>query len=146
MKDVAARSRELFHSGYFCAESVLMAVAEHQGIESPLIPRIATGFCGGMSRTSGLCGALTGGIMGLNIVFGRDSAEGSRDRNYAVVAQYIKDFEKQFGSVHCSDLLGCDLSTAEGERTFKDKNLLAFCARITEEATSLVMRLIEKGT
>ena len=38
------RSLELFRSGFFCAESVLLAIAESQGIQSDLIPRIATGF------------------------------------------------------------------------------------------------------
>jgi len=40
---VANRSRQLFESGYYCAESVLLAVAESQGIKSDLIPKIATG-------------------------------------------------------------------------------------------------------
>jgi hypothetical protein len=38
------RSRELFRSGFFCAESVRLAIAESQGIQSDLIPRIATGL------------------------------------------------------------------------------------------------------
>ena len=36
------RSRELFQSGLYCAESVLQAIAESQGIQSDLIPRIAS--------------------------------------------------------------------------------------------------------
>ncbi len=31
------RGRELFESGYFCAESVLTAVAESRGLSSPVI-------------------------------------------------------------------------------------------------------------
>ena len=51
---VSQRSRELFDSGYYCAESVLLAIAENQGIQSDLIPKIATGFCSGISRTCGM--------------------------------------------------------------------------------------------
>ncbi len=57
---VALRCEELFRQGLFCAESVLQAVAESQNIENDLIPRIATGFCSGVARTSCLCGAASG--------------------------------------------------------------------------------------
>jgi hypothetical protein len=38
---LANRSRQLFESGFYCAESMLPAVAESQGIKSDLIPKIA---------------------------------------------------------------------------------------------------------
>ena len=65
------RSRELFNSGFYCAESVLMAIAESRGIRSDLIPRIATGFCSGMARTGGQCGAVSGAMMGISLATGR---------------------------------------------------------------------------
>jgi C_GCAxxG_C_C family probable redox protein len=145
MKNAGVRAGELFKSGYFCAESVLMAVAEHRGIESAVIPRIATGFCGGMSRTSGLCGALTGGVMALSLLFGRDRPDDSRDTNYALVVRYKRAFEERFGSTMCSDLLGCDLATEEGSRIFEEKKLIdKVCAKVTEEAAGLVMEIVEK--
>lgn len=42
MDKISQRAGEVFESGYYCAESVLLAVAESRGIESELIPRIAT--------------------------------------------------------------------------------------------------------
>ncbi len=146
MKDVEARGRELFTSGFYCAESVLLAVSEWKGIESDLIPAIATGFCGGMSRTSGLCGALTGGIMALNMVYGRNTPEETTDRNYAMAARFIREFEARFGSTNCSDLLGCDLSTTEGLESFKAGNLLTeTCLKVTGEAASMVARIMEEN-
>lgn len=52
-EQAAKKSRELFNSGYYCAESVLMAIAESRNVQSDLMPRIATGFCSGMARTGG---------------------------------------------------------------------------------------------
>ncbi|MDA8408349.1 MAG: C-GCAxxG-C-C family protein [Deltaproteobacteria bacterium] len=74
-KVVEKRSGELFDSGFRCAESVLLAVAEHAGIQSPFIPKISTGFCGGMSHSKGVCGAVTGGVMALGMILGRTSAD-----------------------------------------------------------------------
>jgi hypothetical protein len=79
------RSLELFSSGIFSAESVLLATAESQGIQSEFIPRIATGFCSGISRVGGMCGTVSGAIMGINLVAGRDSPAESIEVGYAFI-------------------------------------------------------------
>jgi len=139
---VSQRSRELFDSGYYCAESVLLAIAESKGIQSDLIPKIATGFCSGMSRTCGLCGAVAGGIMALNIMTGRSSSDESVEKNYSVVRRLIDMFENRFGSTNCRQLIGCDLSAQEGRDKFKSNNLIEQCKRYTEEATRMTMSLL----
>ena len=122
-----------------------MAVAEKHNIQSNIIPGIATGFCGGMSRTAGLCGALVGGVMALGILYGRKSSEDSLKKIYALSERLVRDFEKHFGSRNCSDILGCDISTREGEAVFQAKKLVkTVCLDTTVLATDLVMRLLEK--
>jgi C_GCAxxG_C_C family probable redox protein len=103
------RSLELFRSGFFCAESVLLAIAESQGIQSDLIPRIATGFCSGISRSGGMCGAVSGAIMGINLVAGRNSPTESIEFSYTLTQKLINRFEKQFGSVNCCQLIAAIL-------------------------------------
>ena len=121
-----------------------MAVAEKHNIKSDIIPAIATGFCGGMSRTAGLCGALVGGIMALGILFGRNSSTDSPKKIFALSERLVRDFEKQFGSRNCSDLLGCDISTREGQAVFEAKELgKTLCLDITVKTTDLVMQVIE---
>ena len=121
-----------------------MAVAEKHDIQSDLIPGIASGFCGGMSRTAGLCGALAGGIMALGILFGRNSPNDSPKKIYALSERMVHDFEKQFGSRYCSELLGCDISTAEGEAIFQANKLgKTLCLDITVQTAGLVMQILE---
>jgi len=140
---VGFKCREYFESGLLCAESVLLSVTESLGIRNELIPRIATGFCAGISRTSGLCGALTGGILALNVVFGRDKPSDSRTKNYALTAHFLREFEKLFGSTSCMGLLGCDISTEEGSKEFFKKDLMnSVCAIVTEKAADLVLEVI----
>ena len=83
IEKAANRSRELFESGLYCAESVLLSITEAKGIESPLIPRIATGFCSGISRSFNLCGAVSGAIMAISIFMGRDTPEESVEPCYS---------------------------------------------------------------
>ena len=121
-----------------------MAVAEKHNIQSDIIPAVASGFCGGMSRTAGLCGALVGGIMALGILFGRTSSADSHKKVYALTERLVHDFEKQFGSRNCSDILGCDISTPAGEAVFEAKKLgKTLCLDITVKSTDLVMQVIE---
>ena len=119
-EQASQRSLELFRSGFFCAESVLLAIAESQGIQSDLIPRIATGFCSGISRTGGMCGAVSGAIMGINLVAGRNSPAESLEISYTLTQKLISRFEKQYGSINCRQLIGCDLATEAGQRYFME--------------------------
>jgi C_GCAxxG_C_C family probable redox protein len=138
------RSVELFTSGFFCAESVLQALAESQGIQSDLIPRIATGFCSGISRTGGICGAVSGAIMGINLVAGRNSPTDSIEVSYTLTQELISRFEMQYGSINCRQLIGCDLATDEGQRYFMENQLMDQCLKYAEGATSIAVSLVSE--
>ena len=137
-----ARSRELFDSGFYCAESVLLAVAESKGIESGLIPKIATGFCSGISRTCGMCGAVSGGILAISLLTGRSSPQEPTRRSFSKVKKFKKAFERRFGTTNCRELISCDLDTEEGQKIFIDNNLVEQCKQYTEEATRMVLEVL----
>ena len=137
------RSRELWESGYYCAESVLLALAEEQEIESDLIPRIATGFCSGVARSCGMCGAISGAIMGLSLFNGRSLPDESVEETYTIVRELKSLFEERFGSIDCQELIGCDLGTDEGQEFFRANNLREQCGRYVEEVTRMAMQLME---
>ena len=44
---------------------MLLAVSQELGIKNEIIPRIASGFGGGMGGTGAVCGAVVGGIMAI---------------------------------------------------------------------------------
>lgn len=116
--DCADAAREYF-SSLFCAESVLLAVARAHGIESDLIPRVATGFCSGMGRTGGLCGAVAGGIMAISLIHGRDTGDDGVDETYARVVALRRLVQQKWGTISCYALTGCDFTTQEGQERFR---------------------------
>lgn len=120
-------------------------MAESKNIQSELIPKIATGFCSGISRTCGTCGAVSGAIMAINIFYGRNLPDELVDKNYIMIKKLINIFERKFGSTNCKNLIGCDLETEEGQNTFKSNNLIERCKGYTEEATRMAMSIIEKN-
>lgn len=142
VEEIGTRAKGLFDSGMFCAESILQAVAENAGIESQLIPRIATGLCSGVARTKGMCGAVSGAIMALGLIFGRDNADVTVDATYIKIREFLDAFEKQYGSLNCFDITGCDLSTEAGRLIFKESGMRIKCSGITGEAARIAARII----
>lgn len=142
VRSAPERSRELFESGWYCAESVLKAVAEQQGIDHELIPGIASGFCSGMARTCGECGAMTGAIMALGMVQGRREPDAERERLYANVQGVIAQFKEQYGSTNCQQLTGVDLGTEVGQATFREEGKFSDCLNYVETATRLVVEAL----
>jgi len=143
--DVRRLAEEASASGLYCAEAVVSALAKAQGIDSGLIPKIATAFCGGMACTCGPCGALTGAIMGLGLSLGRSEAGQPVHESYAATRELVKAFEQEFGARNCDELLGCDLGTAEGQAMFREQNLHRRCARYTSRAAEIAATLLTKS-
>ena len=80
-----------------------------------------------MARKEEVCGAVTGGILVLGLRHGR----GSKDDRSAMELTYLKtrelmdEFVKKNGMFICRKLLhGCELTTEEGQKYFKENELL----------------------
>ncbi|MEE8592614.1 MAG: C-GCAxxG-C-C family protein [Candidatus Bipolaricaulota bacterium] len=142
-ESIAQRSAALFDSGFYCAESVLQAIAEARDVGCKLIPQIATGFCSGVARSCGMCGAVSGAILAIGLAMGRTSADESIDDVYKVVRIVLDGFESEFGSSNCHSLLGCDLGTEEGQRFFHERRLHTTCRSYVARATALALDAIE---
>ena len=113
-KKIGKLAESHFENGLLCAESVVSAIAEHQGIDGKLASKMATGFCSGMARTCGPCGALSGAVMGGSLALGRDSKNDTVAETYEATQELIKLFENEFGAKDCHKLLGCDIGTEMG--------------------------------
>jgi C_GCAxxG_C_C family probable redox protein len=143
--DVQKNAEEAFASGLYCAESVVVALANAQGIESDLLPKVATAFCSGMARTCGTCGALTGAIMGISLGLGRSKSDESVQAPYSATQRLVGEFEREFGARDCHVLLGCDLSTTEGQATFRENKLGQRCANYTGRAAAMAARILAEA-
>jgi C_GCAxxG_C_C family probable redox protein len=145
IEEIARRSGKLFESsGLYCAESVVQAIAEGKGLQSDLIPRMATGFCSGLARTCGMCGAVNGAILAISLFHGRNSGNDSVDPVYTRVRKLLDHFEREFGSTNCRELTGCDLGTEAGQEYFKENRIAEKCVKYTETATRWALTLIEE--
>lgn len=139
---IKTSAEENFANGLYCAESVVQAITNNRGIDSKLLTKASTGFCSGMSRTCGTCGAVTGAILGMSAILGRNNANDSVEQSYKATNDLINQFESKFGSSNCRELLGCDLGTEEGKTTFSEQSLGELCQQYTSHAAELAEKLL----
>jgi C_GCAxxG_C_C family probable redox protein len=143
--NVQRSAEDSFAAGFYCAESVVLAVADELGIESEWLPKVATAFCSGMGRMCGTCGALSGAIMGIGLALGRSEPSQSVQPSYEATQRLIRAFEEEFGGRDCHVLLGCDLNTPEGQTTFRENRLGERCAKYTGRAAEIAARIIAES-
>jgi C_GCAxxG_C_C family probable redox protein len=109
LKDTHAgqRASELHQNGFHCAEAVLVAVLEMAEVpKNPLVPRVATCFGGGVGRTrEEICGALTGGLMAMGGLLGRDQPGQNWDGAAKAASGLNEQFRELYGSTRCADIL-----------------------------------------
>ena len=143
----AAQALSYFISGFNCAESVLLICSEVFNIQALFIPRIATGFGGGIGKQGEACGAVTGGVMALNLLYGRDDAERREDKEtaYAKAAEFMKRFEEQNGNLRCGELLQVDIGTDAGLDLYRKRGLKEdVCIGAVNSAVRLVLEISEE--
>jgi len=142
---VGRRARQLFSEApnLLCAESVFQAAAEGLGVDSPLVPRVATGFCSGLSRTDGPCGAWTGGVMALGLALGRENGSDDLDDTYAPVQEFREFFLARFGDLSCTRICGCHLGTDEGRKNFGLSGAKGHCLDVVEQAAAQAIRILQ---
>jgi C_GCAxxG_C_C family probable redox protein len=141
---VSRRAGELFDGGLYCAESVARALAEESGMGTEVIPAIATGFCSGMARTGGQCGAVSGAVIGIGLKSGREQPGDDVAPTYELVQEFLERFRERFGTTNCFELIGCDLNTDEGQRKFEEEGLIEKCRQYTAEAAGMAAAILGK--
>ena len=118
-------------AGANCAELTLTSVLEVLGIENGLINNLmiplAGGFGGYKSEKGwqGACGAVCGGVAASGVILGGKE----RMPNESIPVAYLKgakfatDFEKEFGTVVCSELCGFDFSDPNAFLEYEQNNV-----------------------
>jgi C_GCAxxG_C_C family probable redox protein len=137
------RGMELFNAGYNCAQSTCAALAPALGVDEATAIRFAAMFGGGVARTGGLCGAVSGALMaaGLKLAPVETSAE-IKASLYERGRELMEAFTKDKGSIVCRDLIDCDLSTAEGRSASASRNThVTICAKLVRDAIALAAEL-----
>jgi len=115
-----------FLEGFNCAQAVFYSFCDDLRFEKNTALKIACGFGAGMGRKGEVCGAVTGGIMVLGTRYGRGEKDerAATEVTYAKTRELMSQFVKKHGTFICRKLInGCELTTEEGQRQFKENDL-----------------------
>lgn len=102
------KARDLFKSGYNCAQAVFSVYAEHYGIDTQTALKLSSSFGGGMGRLREVCGAVSAMFMVAGLAKGYSSNDNPEEKkaHYERIQYLAKEFEKLNGSIICRELLG----------------------------------------
>ena len=144
MKDIenfSKRAETYFKNGFNCAESVLMTMQKAWNL-GDITPKPATGFGAGVGGLGSLCGALTGGIIALNLKFGRMKSTDDKDKPYSMAHQYFKRFEHENGSVMCKEITECDFLNPKDKIRFREDNIFEKkCVKLVKNSIKILLEL-----
>jgi C_GCAxxG_C_C family probable redox protein len=150
---IKQRARKNFSLGYNCAECVTEAVLAFvdTGLP-PEVRKVATGFGGGIGLYGDTCGALTGAVIAVSCVHGRenlpagcdfrDTANKARQQLYGnpgiyrIFNQIPNKFFAKYGSICCRDLT----SQWQNDRLCKERAL--FCRELITDAAGIAAELV----
>ena len=134
-----------FKEGYNCSQAVLAAYAESFGLDRRTALRLSSAFGGGIARTGGTCGAVTGALMVIGLHCGKKGEppfEGKNDA-CAMGGKFLKEFRARHDSVQCRELLRCDVGKEEGMEHAKKENLFALlCPKFVESAAQILDEML----
>lgn len=102
------RAEQLFLQGYNCAQAVTCAFAPELGLPIETVARMVSPFGGGMGRLREVCGAFSGALAVLGMLYGysEPGAAEAKHALYVDVQALAAAFRERNGSLHCHALLG----------------------------------------
>jgi C_GCAxxG_C_C family probable redox protein len=105
---------------YGCAETTLMVLQQAYGLPEATDSSAAMALNGGVAWRGELCGAPLGAAVAIGRLAGQRMSDHREAKTAAraIVAGVLAQFEAEYGQIRCRDLIGLDISTAEGHARF----------------------------
>jgi C_GCAxxG_C_C family probable redox protein len=89
---------------------------------------------------------VTGVIMVIGLKYGKTRAEDEQieEKAYSLIQEFVDKFNSRNGSIICRELLGYDISTLEGMKLAKEKNLfITICPKLVQDAAEIIEQILE---
>ena len=132
-------AEEYYRSGqFYCSEAIVKTINDAFGLGYPeRIIRMASGFPIGIGGAGCACGAVTGGVMAIGMVFGREKpGDPSVDRCLALARELHTLFSGRHGCLCCRTLTyGMKLKSPEHVT-----RCVAFTGEVAEETAKIILR------
>jgi C_GCAxxG_C_C family probable redox protein len=137
--EIRKTAEEYYRSGqFYCSEAIVKAINDGFRLGYPdSVVRLASGFPIGIGGAGCTCGAVSGGVMAIGMVFGRDKpTDPSIDRCLGLARELHNLFASRHGCLCCRTLThGMVLKSPEHMR-----QCIAFTGEVAEETAKIILR------
>lgn len=134
LQAIRVQAEGYFQRGeFFCSEAVVHTLNEFLNWPFPEeITKLASAFPIGIGKSGCVCGAVSGGVMALGMVYGRSHGEAMNEKMFPVAAALHDHVKKMYKSTCCRVLVK--------EYDFSSPERKAHCVRITGEVAAWVAK------
>ncbi len=136
--------KNLFMQGIDCSQVVTGAFAEKMGMTQGQARKVSSCFGGGM-MCGETCGAVTGALMVIGMVYGhsREGDQSQKEIMAAKTGEFKKLFGEKYSSCICRELLGHDISKpGEMEKVLEKGLMFDFCPRVVEDTIDILEKIL----
>lgn len=145
------KARELFESGYNCAQAVFGAFCDVMQMDFETALRLSSSFGGGMGRLREVCGACSGMFMVAGMLYGYTDPEDreAKKRHYQLIQQMAEAFKEKNGSIVCREILAIRMKKAPDTVPEPAERTAAYyrvrpCVKCVEDAAQIMDEWLDK--
>ena len=140
---IAKDAEDLFRGGFFCSEAVVSSIRSNFEMDVPKeVIAMASGFPIGIGRSKCLCGAVSGGVMAIGLVFGRTVQKDPQVEQTLLLSKELHDWFKEANGKNalCCRILTKEFDMGAGEHK---EQCIHFTGLVAGKVAEMIIR--EKG-
>ena len=133
---------DCFNEGFNCSQAILSTYCEEFGMDKKTALKIACGLGVGMGRLQETCGAVSGAYLLIGLKYGKYSKEDdpAKEKTYALVREFAKQFEERNKTTKCREILGVDI--INGDKQIAAERVKMLCPKMVQDAAEIIEQLL----
>ena len=145
--DKTTKAIDYFRNKFNCSQSVLATLGPDHGLSEDDCLKIATAFGGGMGRQQNICGAITGALMVLGLIYGKglNDPEEKKGYTYHLTKEFFDEFKRLNGSENCLELLdGLNMNNPDDNKRIVERNYYEIrCEKYVSDAVAILDKIMK---
>ena len=137
---IAKDAEDLFRGGFFCSEAVVSSIRSNFEMDVPEeVIAMASGFPIGIGRSKCLCGAVSGGVMAIGLVFGRTVQKDPQVEQTLLLSKELHDWFKEANGKNalCCRILTKEFDMGAGEHK---EQCIRFTGLVAGKVAEMIIR------
>ncbi len=143
IEKIRKEAEDLFRGGFFCSEAVISVIRSNFELDVPEeIIAMASGFPVGIGRSKCLCGAVSGGVMAIGLLFGRTVQKDPQVEQTLALSKELHDWFKVANGKNalCCRILTKEFDMGQGEHK---EQCIRYTGLVAAKVAEMIVR--EKG-